>query len=49
VVGDLLEAPAGEVAVEDLNNDRRLFGVRREPGLVVSRACASRVGMSLAL
>jgi hypothetical protein len=46
-LADLLVAPAGEVALEDLDDDGRLFVIGHEPGLGVAGAGASRVGVRL--
>ena len=49
VVDDLVVAPAGEVAIEDLRDHRGLLEVGDQPGLVVSGAGSSWVGVRLVL
>src|SRR6185312_12383365 len=49
VVGDLLEALAAQVEVEDLDDDGSTVGVDDEPRLPVADARATRVGMRLVL
>jgi hypothetical protein len=48
IVGDLLESPSGEIALEDFNDDGRLLGVGLKAGLVIPGASASGVGVRLA-
>lgn len=47
VVGDLLVAGAGEEALEDLDDHRRLLGVGDEARLLVAAPGPSRIGVRL--
>ena len=47
MVGYLLETGPSEVALEDVNDDRRLLGVGLKAALVITGAGTSRVGVGL--